>query len=181
MNKSLLKNKRADFIGLNVLLHILEIVFIISVSIFVLFIVHVDKEIDTFPVESEILLNRILYSNNGLWSYDDKINRLYPGIIEFKEFNNKEKMEESLAKSLYYGTENERAAALLTFVEGDKEIGTVYYNEEKYNEWIPRYKGGWTEGAGGWQARNKKINVLIKKEEGLTPGTIDITVIIPNR
>lgn len=181
MNKHLLKNKKADFIGFNVLMHILEIVFIITVAVFVFFIVHVDKDIDTFPIESEILLNRVLYSNNGLWSYNKEIDRLYPGILEFENFNNKENIESSLNKTIYYGEENNRAAAelMLEYKDG-KKSAPVYYNGIKYKEWIEQYKAGWTEGIGGKKGKNKKFNVLIKKGEDLMPGILTITVIIPN-
>ena len=180
MNK-LLRNKKADFLGLNVLYHILEIIFIITVVVFVIFIVHVDKDINTFPIESEILLSKILYSNNGLWFYDNDIGRLYPGILEFKNFNDKENIEISLNNTLYYGGENERAAAKLILIEDQKEFDPIYYNEPKYEDWIPQYMAGWTEGAGAIKGKPKKINILIKREDELTPGTLDITVIIPNR
>lgn len=181
MIKKFLKNKKADFIGLNVLYHILEILFIITVGVFVFFIVHVEKDINTFPIESEILFNRILYSNNGLWFYDEEIDRLYPGILELENFDNKEKIEKSLNRSIHYGDENKRAAAQLILKENEKDFNPVYYNEEKYKEWIEQYKAGWTVGAGGKKGKNKKVNVLIKKDENLVPGILDITVLIPNK
>ncbi len=181
MVKRYLKNKKA-IISFNMVFHIAEILFIITAGIFVFFIVHVDKNIDTFPVESEILFNRILYGNNGLWSYDDEINRLYPGILEFETFNNPKKIEESLNKALYYGEENKRAAfeLILKNLEEEKEFDPVYYNEEKYKEWVEWYKAGVTEGAGGRKGRTEEFNILIKKEEDLTPGILSITVLIPN-
>ncbi|MBU1004282.1 MAG: hypothetical protein KJ561_00480, partial [Nanoarchaeota archaeon] len=87
---NILKSKTANLISFNVINHILEIIFIISVGVFVFFIIHFEKNIDTFPIESEILADRILYSNNGLWFYDENISRLYPGTIELNNFNNKE-------------------------------------------------------------------------------------------
>jgi len=183
MIKKFLKNKKADFISFNVLMHILEIMFIITVAVFVFFIVHVDKKINTFPIESEILLNRILYNNNGLWLYDEELDRLYPGILEFENFNNKEKIEQSLSRSIYYGNQNTRAAAelILEDINEVKEFDPIYYNEEKYKEWVEWYKAGVTEGSGGRKGKTRKFYVLIKKEEGLVPGTLDITILIPNR
>jgi len=178
----LLKNKKADFIGFNVVIHILEIIFIITVSVFVFFIVHVEKEINTFPAESEILFSRILYGNNGLWFHDEEIDRLYPGTLEFENFNNKEKIEESLEASISYGEKNARAAAQLIFEDADgTKSEPVYYNEQKYKEWIAWYQAGITAGAGARQGTTKEFNILIKKQEELIPGRLEVTILIPNR
>jgi hypothetical protein len=181
MSREFLKNKKADFISFNVVFHILEIIFIITVGVFVFFIVHVEKDINTFPIESEILFNRIVYSNNGLWFYDEGIDRLYPGILEFENFNDKEKIEESLNKAMYYGEGDKRVAVELILKEGEIRFGPVYYNEEKYKEWIEQYKAGWTEGAGGKKGKTRQYNILIKRGEDLVPGILDIAVLIPNR
>ena len=156
--------------------------FIITVAVFVFFIVHVEKNIDTFPIESEILIDRMLYSNNGLWLYDQDIGRLYPGILELETFKNKPKIESSLNKTMYYGKENKRAAAELVLEDKDKnKFGPIYYNEQKYKEWVEWYKAGVIEGAGGRKGKTKEISVMIKDKDGSVPGTLSITVLIPNR
>ncbi len=129
------------------------------------------------------MLNRILYNNNGLWLYDEELGRLYPGILEFENFNNKEKIEQSLSRSIYYGNQNTRAAAelILEDINEVKEFDPIYYNEEKYKEWVEWYKAGVTEGAGGRKGKIKKFHVLIKKDEDLVPGNLTITTLIPNR
>jgi len=179
--KKIFKNKKADFIGANVVWHILDILFFITVAVFVFFIVHVEKDIDTFPVESEILFYRMLYSNNGLWVYDQEIDRLYPGILDPEVFNDKAKLERSLNSMMYYGEENSRAAAELILEEQDgTKLGPIYYNEEKYKEWIEWYKAGVTKGPGARQGNVKNFHVLIKEANELVPGTLTITILIPN-
>ncbi|MEA2036598.1 MAG: hypothetical protein U9O94_03765 [Nanoarchaeota archaeon] len=182
MNNKFLKNKKADLISFNTLYHVLEIVFVISIAIFVIFIVRIEKSINTFPVESEILFNRILYSNNGLWFYDEGIDRLYPGIIDFESFSDSDKIESLLMGSVNYGDKNTRAAAELSLEEKDnpKKI-SIYYNKEKYQEWVEWYKAGVIAGEGARQGRNRAYNVLIKKENDIVPGFLNITVLIPNR
>ncbi len=179
MNRSL-RDKRGDFIGLNVIYHILVIFYVIAVASFVFLIVHVDKDIDTFDVEIATILSRILYSDNELWFYDEEIDRLYPGILDFENFESGS-MEESLNRVMHYGEENKRAAAEIILKEGEMQYDPIHYNKEKYREWIPRYKAGWSKGVGGYQAKNQVFKVLIKKGEELIPGTLEITVIIPNR
>lgn len=179
MNK-LLKSKRA-LESFEVVNHILEIIFIISVGVFVFFIIHFEKKIDTFPVESEILADRILYSNNGLWFYDENISRLYPGTLEFDNFNNKGKIEQSLNKTMDYGDENKRAAAELVLEDNTGlKFGPIYYNEQKYKEWIEWHKAGVKKGVGARQGETKKIGVVIKKDNGLSAGTLTMTILIPN-
>lgn len=181
MVERFLKNKKS-MISFNVVFHLIEIIFMVTVGIFVFFIIHVDKNIDTFPIESEILFSRILYSNNGLWHYDNEIDRLYPGVLEFKNFNSTKEIEESLRKSMYYGEENSRAAAELVLkdLKDGKEFEPLYYNKEKYDEWVEWYKAGVTEGAGGRKGKTKTFNILIKNKDELTPGALKITILIPN-
>ena len=177
---NLLKSKNA-LISFAVVNHILEIIFIISVGVFVFFIIHFEKDIDTFPVESEIFADRILYSNSGLWYYDENISRLYPGILELDKFNNKERMESSLNQTINYGDENKRTAAelILEDSQGNK-FGPIYYNEQKYKEWIEWYKAGVKKGAGARQGETRKIVVTIKKGNELSAGTLTMTILIPN-
>ncbi len=177
-----LSNKKADIILEKVVHHILEIIFTISVGVFIFFIVHVEKDIDTFPVESNVLFSRILYSNNGLWFYDAEIDRIYPGILEFENFNDVDKIESLLNKAIYYGDDNKRAAAeLILKEENGAESVSVYYNKNMYREWEGLYKAGITKGAGGRQGKTKTFNILIKKQQELIPGNLEITVLIPNR
>ena len=175
------RNKRADLISFNVVFHIVEIVFMVVVGIFVFFIIHVERNIDTFDVESEILLNRILYSNNGLWLYDGGIDRLYPGMLMFETFNDKQKIEDSLNKTIYYGIDNKRAAAQLILNVDGSRYGPVYYNEQKYREWVEWYKAGVTKGIGAAQGKNKNYYVLVKQGDKLVQGSLNVTVLIPNR
>ncbi|MBU1946459.1 MAG: hypothetical protein KKC54_05815 [Nanoarchaeota archaeon] len=178
---NILKSKTANLISFNVINHILEIIFIISVGVFVFFIIHFEKNIDTFPIESEILADRILYSNNGLWFYDENISRLYPGTIELNNFNNKEKIELSLAKTMDYGDENKRAAAELILEDSTgSKFGPIYYNEQKYREWIEWYRAGVTKGAGARQGEVRKTGVVIKKDNELSAGILTMTILIPN-
>ena len=177
---------KKSMISFNMVLHILEIIYIITIAITIFFIIHVEKNINTFPVESEILINRILLSNNGLWVYDNDIDRLYPGVLDFKNFNDKDKIQESLDKRLYYGKnalgeDRERAAAELVLQEGATKHDPIYYNEQKYKEWVEWYKAGVTSGAGGRQGKTKSFNVFVKKENEEVPGSLTITVLIPNR
>ena len=163
------------------IMHILEIVYIITVFITVLFIVRVDKNINTFPVESEILFNGIMFSNNGLWEYDSSINRLYPGILDFDNFNDKSSIQKSLNEKMYYGPQNTRAAAELILEENNgTTYAPVYYNEVKYKEWVEWYKANVVKGAGARQGKTKQFTGLIKKQEGLALGNLNITILIPN-
>jgi len=181
VHRRLLKNKRADLISFNVVFHIVEIIFIIVVGIFVFFIIHVERDFKTFDVESEILLDRILYSNNGLWLYDEGIDRLYPGILVFETFNDKQKIGDLLNKTIFYGIDNKRAAAELILNVDGSRYGPVYYNEQKYKEWVEWYKAGVTKGVGAAQGKNKNYYVLVKQGDNLVQGSLSVTVLIPNR
>ena len=177
----LFKNRKTGFIGGNTLMHIIEIIFVITVSVSVFFILRVERDINTFPAESEILFNKVLLSNNGLWYYDKDIDRIYPGILEFENFNDKEKIEASLSKSIDYGKYSRAAFELVLEDTEDTKFESIYYNEQKYSEWIEWYKAGVTKGAGARQGATRKVNIIIKKEKGLTPGTLEINILIPNR
>ena len=180
-NSQFLRNKKANLISFNVINHILEIIFIISVGVFVFFIIHFEKNIDTFPIENEVLTNRILYSNNGLWFYDENISRLYPGILDLNNFNDKSKIESSLAQTMNYGDENKRAAAELVLEDdGGTKFNPIYYNGQKYKEWIEWYKAKVTSGAGARKGETRQIGVIIKNKDELSAGKLNITILIPN-
>ncbi len=179
MESKLLKNKKGDFIGLNIVLHIFEIIFTISLAVFLLLIIHIEKDINTFDLESEIFINRILYSNNGLWLYDKDTGRIYPGIIDIKNFDIND-IEKNLEKTMFFGKENNRLAAEIILKLKEKSY-SIYYNKEKYDMWVSLYKAGYIKGIGARKGKNKKMPVLVKKGEEMIPAILDITILIPNR
>ena len=175
-----IKNKKG-FIGEEVIFFIPRILFITAVlfATVILIKVFIIGVVDIRNVESNILTTRLIYSKDGLSHYDDEIDRVYPGIIDLKKFNelsssNPNAFDSSL---INYGADNPIISAKITLKQEGKDDIEVYYNKDRYDKWKPRVLASVRGGAGSVKAFNEQKYVLVKDGNRITPAILEFNVI----
>ena len=173
-NITIKMNNKRSLISGEVIMFIPRIIFLVAVlfAFVILVKILILTAFDIMEVEAKILVERMLFSRDGIVYYDESIERLYPGVIDldkFKEISiqtDRSYTLEDTAKSIldnetiYYGSDNILIAANLTlFQEGEPDI-SVYYNKKGYDRWAP--KVGFSGPGGGKKFKMTK-NVLVKE------------------
>jgi len=190
-----MNNKRSLISG-EVILFIPRIMFLIAVlfAFVILIKTLIITSVDVRDIESRILVERMLFSRDGILYYDKGIERLYPGIIDFEKFKKinlltdrsytpNDDVKSFLDKEIIYydsgtihGSENILIAASLTLArEGEPDI-SIYYNKKWYDRWIP--KAGF-KGPAGIKKFESKRNVLVKEgnPDSLSSGTLSFIIL----
>jgi len=157
-------NKKG-FLGFDIPYFIPKIFFLVIVVLSIVFIVRgfVVTQIDTRSAEGHILINRMIYSPNGIIYYDTSIDRYYPGIIDLNNFNT-ERLEKTISASDYIG-------AKLTLLNKNK---TVFYNEAIYNKYFFQT----TVKEGGAKEISTKLYILIRENEKLSSDILNVSVVV---
>lgn len=130
-------------------------------------------------VESRTYINRVLFSQDSVFYYDEKLERTYPGIVDVKKFN-----EETLNLSMDFRSaiENENTYLAMclniTYQKLGMENLVACYNSKWYNRFLPR---AGKRGKGGAQMWQEDYFVLVRDEQGnLEPGTMNVRLLMPN-
>jgi hypothetical protein len=155
------------------------ILFMVGVAM-VFFVLHFMRlSLDVFEVESEIAMQSILKSPNGV-SYSDA-GRVYPGIVEYGAFRQTSKLEERLAKGLASQGTLALAAKIELVSKGTayKDLAPAYINKERFDAWYANAKS-LVPGPGGAKALEKSYPVLVKDSDSYEQAMLRITVVIPN-
>jgi len=143
----------------------ITIVLLVAISMKLFVYAFIDNSTDTDRVESEIFMQSLLNSPNGI-SYDD--NRIYPGLIDIKQFK-----EADLDKAFFYEKNRFLAAKIeLLDFEGNM-IEEKIYNEAYYQIWYPMA----ITGGKGSASILQKIHPVQIISKG--PGFIRSTILIP--
>lgn len=123
---------------------------------------YVVTNVDTKDTEVAVLVNRILYSPNGIVYSDKELERAYPGIVDLARF------DETLLNNAIDLPGNRIIAAKLTLLDSNKEVKSIYFNKQWYENWAPKkYMGG----PGGATKFKKSVYVLIM-EQCVDPATL---------
>jgi len=174
-----MRGKKAEISG-EVITVIPKIIFLIAVLFAFIILVKslIVTSIDIRQVESEILVNRILFSE--AISYNDKgIDRLYPGIIDLKKFEEISKNNPNSLDTTFisYGSDNPIITSKITLKQANKKDIVAFYNREKFVKWEPRALPGITGGAGRFKTFKEQKYVLVKEGEKLTPAVLEFFII----
>ena len=145
---------------------------IIALSIVILVNKFLVLSVDVHSLETNLLLNRLIYSPDCL-SYQDDTLTSKPGIIDLQKFS-----EANLNSCLYFGERNDFAAANLSLVFFDSTPrNSTYYNSVGYQLLNPR--AGLT-GPGGSTRLSDWRYVLVRDSIGLKRALLLIDVVVPN-
>ena len=135
--------------------------------------------IDVREAESAILVNRLLYTKNGLSYYDEDLNRIYPGIIDLNSFNelslnNPNRFDNTI---ISYGSDNPIISAKITLKQEGRRDLIAFYNKNRYDKWEPRVLVTVKGGAGSVKSFNDRKYVLVKDGETLTQALLEFKII----
>lgn len=171
-------NKKASF---DLVVNLFRLLFVIVVFYSVLFLTNAFtvQKVDIFETESKLLSNRLILSNDISYVETD-INREYIGIIDLQKFTSND-FEKNLLNSIYYGKVNSETSAKLTLKDLDenKEY-EVFYNKGLYNEKKVLVEAKLI-GSGSAKRLDTNFYVLIKDNDKLKRGVLNIDAILPNR
>ena len=174
-------NRKKAEISSEVILIIPKIIFIIVVifSFVILVKILIVTNVNVRDTESQILINRILFSKDSISYFDADTERLYPGIIDLKLFEALSKNNPNILdmSTISYGGDNPIIAAKLTLKsEPNKDI-VAYYNKERFDKWEPRVLPGIKGGEGSIKAFRIQKNVLVKDGEKISPALLEFFII----
>lgn len=179
-NKMKINNKRSVISGEMVMM-IPQLIFLIAVLFAFVFLVKIliVTEVDIRRADAIILVDRILFSRNGISYYDEGIGRLYPGIINLDRFmdismENPNVLDDSV---ISYGSDNPLIAAKLNLTQEGKEDIIAFYNKKWYDRWEPKVLLSVTGGSASIESFDKTRNVLIKDGDTLSPGTLSFNIL----
>lgn len=169
-----MNNKRSLISG-EVIMFIPQIIFLIAVLFAFVILVKslIVTAIDVRPVDASILVERMLFTKNGISYYDEGLERLYPGVIDLEKFKDisgktdriytleeeaRSKLDEEV---ISYGSDSFLIAANLTLTQQGGERISAYYNKKWYDRWKPKALIC-VSGPGAPRRFTKTRNVLIR-------------------
>ena len=128
--------------------------------------------INTFDSESEIFINRLLYSPDGI-SYQDPLSgRLYPGMIDISRFSNS--TIPILQKSIDFGADKHIGASIKIKDFAGVAVAYGTYNPDTYR----RTAEVGPAGPAGADLKQKQMYVLINDNGRIYPGMLDVSVVV---
>lgn len=136
---------------------------VLSVTILVRMYI-VDK-IDIRDAESRIIANRIVFSPNAISYYDEKLERLYPGIIDA------EKLKDNVLDSALTVEKGRISAKVTLYNDKGNKIKEAFAKKDQYETWYPlaQYAKYGVTGPGGAQEFIEKRAVLYIPSKENTP------------
>lgn len=135
-----------------------------------LILMYINVSYASEPAEREILIQRILFSPNGISYYNPLTGIVEAGTIDLKKFE-----KNVLDKAIHYDRDYMAARMDLNDLEtGKPYVG--YYNKDFYQEKIV-LRG--LKGSGGVDILERNFYVLIKDGEEIHNGTLNFEVVMP--
>ncbi len=129
--------------------------------------------------EARAYLNRVIFSQDSIYYYDDELERSYPGIVDIKKFNDNT-LNLSMDFRSAIESENTYLAMSLniTYQRPGMENAVAYHNGKWYDRFLPRVGKRGKGGARMWQ---EDYFVTVMDEQGnLEPGTMNVRLLMPN-
>jgi len=159
--------KKKGLISFNMLMWIPRIIFMVIVVFSIMFLIGIyfKFEVNISDAESELFIQRLLYSPHGISFYDPYSNRVYPGIIDLDNLD-------LINKSVFYGEEQKHIGAKLSIYD----INNNLLAERIYNNVV--YRRIAQEGKGGVDVYRKKLYVLVKNESKQISGRLNAEVVM---
>jgi hypothetical protein len=148
-------------------------------AFFVLINFYINNQIDTNYLQSQVLLNRILYSD-AIMKKDSDTGRVFTGVVDIKKFNN-----EQLEQSINYAEYRRHAAVKLKLLNKDPDpqkqfIMDAYLNKDMYDYWKEIVKAN-VKGKGSATLYITKYPVTyIGIDDNYYYGTLIVEIMIPN-
>jgi hypothetical protein len=146
----------------------------VMIGIFLLVNYYVNLSVDVRRVESDVLLNRILYSPNSIMYTDDVSGTVYPGIINMVNFT-----DETLDKSIIYSADRHISAKLEVYDQNKNLVSTAYLSKDWYLRLEPLAENQVSGASSAW-VYPATLPIVYRLYGVNFPGFLRVKVIVPN-
>jgi len=172
---------RKGIMSFNFLVMIPRIIFLVIMMIVCVILIRMflNNKFDVTDIQSEVLIDGMLYGAGGVGYLDPVTGRTYPEVIDPDQLNSYE-----LDNTLYYPANNIISARIVvgkgTLLVGEPSLfRAVYYNKEWYDNWEPLLR--WNiAGIGGVKDYTREFPIILRRPDGsLTSGEVHFQVIQP--
>lgn len=175
-------NKRAAIISEEMSKWVFKAIFLVVLTIFVLFVVRTLSVADVHAenLRAESFLVRTLVSPSGLSYHDRAIDRFYPKTIDLARYGdvNPQTCESKvLSNALDSGSKLFLAARLDLTPSDATPLGpckTIYYNHNQFDQWIA-FSFDQTK----FFTLNKQIYTLLWNGQAFIPARLQVQVVTP--
>jgi len=141
-------------------------------AFFLLINFYISNRIDTSRLQSEVLANRIIYSDAIMWQEKEN-SRVYTGIVDMDQFSST-----TLDMKINYTTKRHATAKLQIIDNIDGKVNsTIYLNKLQYDN-LEAIAGKQGKGAATIYVKNYPITY--RKGSESRYGTLVMNIIIPN-
>ena len=175
-----ISGKRGEISG-EVIMMIPKIIFLAAVlfSVVILVKIFIITNTDIRRVESNILVARLLYTKHGMAYFDEKLKRVYPGIIDWEKFKQISTVNPNMLdmESINYGSENPIISAKIILKQEGKDDTTIYYNKDKFDKWEPRVLSTVQGGAGSVKLFKESAYVLVKDKDKISQAALEFYIL----
>ena len=181
INRRLLKNKTAGALYMQMLFGFFKFFVVLFITFSILFVVksHFKVKINIVDAELDLLAQDFVYAKGGISYFDPSINRVYPGVVSYEEFERKEVLSARLQNSFYFEKPVYAASFSLAIPHKNVEFKEIYYYKEWYDKWKPLSESKLI-GKGSVISKTKSFNVIVMMSDAnASPGILTIELLTP--
>lgn len=166
---------KKGFVGVDMVQWFIRLMFLTIVVFTCVFLIrmYITNEVNILDAEMDLFAKRFLYSPNGLAYMDERINRVYPGIIDIGKFQDGKNIVQEMVD---YGDPNNYMAA--KFSLDGVNVEPFYYNVNGYHKWKP-LSNLKIKGPGGAVSSEKVYPVLVYDDGKYYSSKLMIDVVTP--
>jgi hypothetical protein len=159
-----IKNKKG-IMAFNFLAMIPRIIFLVIMLIVCVILINMflNNKFDILDVQSEVVINGLIYSPGGIGYTDPLTGRVYPEIVDL------EQLDSARLDSAFYYPDNRMLTARVAIeknIKPGETLKIVYLNKEWYDNWKPLLALKHLPGIGGVTDNNKVLPIIIRDESG---------------
>lgn len=160
-------------VSFTILQTIPRLIFLIIVLFSVIYLVrgYVADNLNVQKVQSEVFINRIIYSPNGISYYDKELETAIPGTIDPSLIT-----DANLDNLMDYKDGSFIAGKITLFDVQSKQIASAIYNEKTYSRWKPLVG---QVGIGGISEFKRSVLVTFVDKDKLKEGILKFEVLMP--
>ncbi|MBN2457735.1 hypothetical protein JXB31_01230 [Candidatus Woesearchaeota archaeon] len=188
MGRRTLFNRKAELAFKQIMFMFARMLILIIIFFSIVYVTkkHIIATSDITDTEIEIMMQSIMSNKNGLIYYDQTIDRAYPHVIDPGKFRSD--VPVNLDNVFSFGADQKIIAANITLFDMDGErymdkngnpLMSAYINEAYYRTWLDMARSSFI-GPGGAVEKTKRYYVHIKEEQGLVPGIVAVSIVMPN-
>lgn len=147
---------------------------LVMVGLYFLLSYYSSTTINVEKIQVSTFLYRELYQPNGLSYTDNLTGKVYPGLIDAKDFTN-----EHLDASMHFNYDKQIMAKFEIYDQKYNQLqATAYYNGVWYSRMEPLALS-FLPGIGGANYYSKTVPIIFRRGVQSIPAMMEVTVIVP--